>query len=482
MRARILAAVVGLAALALVVSGYTALWLQQLRVEARVDAELSADAEEFRQLHEVGVDPTTGEPFASPEDLVRTAMQRVIPATNEGIGGYVGERMEYTAPVADVAIHEDPELRQVLSQMAVGDRARFVTTTTDLTTYRSAVVPVHPSEEQAEEGMESAALVLVYDLEREQRVFSEVFIIYAAVAAFSLLVVGLVGWIVAGRVLYPIRVLASTSRRIGGGRDELSERIPVSGRDDLAEMTESVNAMLDRLEGSFRAQDQLIHDVSHELRTPITIVRGHLEVLDPADPQDVDATRELTLDELKRMNRVVDDLTTLAQADHPGFVQPEPTDIGILTDEMYDKAVALGQRRWRVSHRAEGVAMMDRERITQAWLQLAANAVKFSPPDSVIALASVISSDEVGFSVRDQGQGIAPEDVDRIFERFERTDRSAPGSGLGLPIVQAIAAAHDGRVEVDSEPGAGSTFTIVIPAPDIIEAEKPLDESEDLLP
>lgn len=474
-RARILAAVVGLAGLALAVSGYTAFAIQQAQVEGRVDAELTADAEQFRVLHEVGVDPATGEAFTSPADLVRTAMARIIPTRNEGIVGLVDGQVAYTSPVTRVRLEQDQELMRALQPHALGDRAMVVTIDTENTSYRAAVVPVRGSaaaaaadpesesggEPEASEESQVGALVLAYDIAAEKRVFAEGFLIYATVALLSLGVVAIVGGAIAGRLLHPVGVLASSARHIG--REDLSERIPVTGNDDLAEMTKSVNEMLDRLEASFRAQDQLIHDVSHELRTPLTIVRGHLEVLDVGDRADVTSTRELTLDELTRMNRVVDDLTTLAQAGRPGFVRRAPTDIGTLTDEVYDKALALGRHRWIVESRAEGSAPVDRERLTQAWLQLAANAVKFSAPGSVIALGSTLTAANLMISVRDQGQGIAVEDQERIFRRFGRTDTSKPGSGLGLPIVTAIAQAHGGRVELDSAPGVGARFTVVIP-------------------
>lgn len=463
-RARILAAVVGLAVLALVVAGYTAFIIQQSQVEARVDAELEADAEQFRVLHEVGVDPGTGEGFASPADLVRTAMERIIPTRNEGIVGMVDGSVMFTSPVSPVALEEDPDLIAALSEYAVSRRANFTTVETPVTTYRAAVVPVHAAGGTADlEGNdhEAAAFVMAYDLAAEKAVFSAGFITYAGVAVLSVLVVGLVGWLVAGRLLNPVRVLATAAHRIS--REDISERIPVSGSDDLAQMTRAFNSMLDRLQGAFRAQDQLVHDVSHELRTPLTIVRGHLEVLDVGDRDDVVATRELTLDELARMNRVIDDLTTLAQADHPGFLRTAPVEVGKLTDEVYDKARGLGARRWLIDARAEGEALLDRERLTQAWLQLAANAVKFSPPDSVISMGSSVRDATIRLSMRDQGCGIAREDMGRIFRRFERSDSSAAGSGLGLPIVEAIAAAHDGRVEVQSAEGAGTTFTIVLP-------------------
>ncbi|MGJ9405345.1 sensor histidine kinase [Nesterenkonia aurantiaca] len=481
-RARILAAVVGLAALALAVAGYTAFAIQQAQVEGRIDAELAADAEQFRVLHEVGVDPGTGEPFTSPAELVRTAMERIIPTRNEGVVGLIDGQVAYTSPVTPVRLEEDEQLLRALESHALSDRATVVTIETDTTSYRTAIVPVQGSvaaeaydsgaEESAEgppeestdgiaEQPQVGALVLAYDLAAEKRVFSEGFLIYAAVALLSLGVVALVGGAIAGRLLHPVGVLASSARNIG--REDLSERIPVTGKDDLAEMTKAVNEMLDRLEASFQAQDQLIHDVSHELRTPLTIVRGHLEVLDAGDPEDVTSTRALTLDELSRMNRVIDDLTTLAQAGRPDFIQRALTDVGTLTDEVYDKALALGRHRWIVESRAEGAAWVDRERLTQAWLQLAANAVKFSAPGSVIALGSELTADQMRIFVRDQGRGIAVGDQERIFRRFGRTDPSTPGSGLGLPIVRAIAQAHAGRVDLDSAPGVGACFTVVIP-------------------
>lgn len=465
-RTRILGAVVGLAALALVVAGYTAFFIQQIQVENRIDAELQADSEQFRLLHDVGVDPSTGESFASPADLVRTAMERIIPTRNEGIVGLVDGRVRYTSPVSPVPLEDDTEFIEAIRPYALSDRAGFTSVTTTTTTYRAAIVPVHgtpgAAQDQGVEGEQDvAAFVMAYDLSAERAVFSDGFRTYAAVAVVSLLVVGLVGWLVAGRLLHPVRVLATTAHRIG--REDLSERIPVSGGDDLAQMTRSVNDMLDRLEGAFRAQDQLVHDVSHELRTPLTILRGHLEVLDIGDREDVAATRELTLDELKRMNRVVDDLTTLAQAEHPDFIQPAPVELGQLTDEVYDKARGLGDRPWLVDARAEGRVLLDRERITQAWLQLAANAVKFSPPGSAIALGSRVRDGRLLLSVRDQGRGIAEEDVEKIFTRFARADRSAPGSGLGLPIVAAIAVAHHGEVQVESEVSVGSTITMALP-------------------
>lgn len=132
---------------------------------------------------------------------------------------------------------------------------------------------------------------------------------------------------------------------------------------------------------------------------------------------------------------------------------------------MLEKARALGDRRWRLARIAATEAYLDPTRITQAWLQLAANAVKYSEPGSTVTLASSLERGMVHLSVGDEGIGIHADELDRIRERFGRGRGSAghDGAGLGLSIVESIVAGHDGRLDITSEPGLGSTFTIVVP-------------------
>ncbi|MFW2514369.1 sensor histidine kinase [Demequina sp. SO4-13] len=478
-RSAILLTVLGLTALALFTAGYSASKLQDRRVDARIDADLNAAAEEFRVLATVGVDPRTGEPFASPEELVRTAMERIIPARNEGVLGIVGGEIAYTTRGADIALENDAELVDALGPLVIGDTATYTTITTERTRYRLAAVPVRTAAdgslvEEADDAVPAydsvAALVLGYDVDAEHAWFNEVFVTYALVAGSSLAVVTAVGWAIAGRLLAPVRVLASTAARIGRG--DVSERIPVTGTDDMARMAASVNDMLDRIETAFESQRQLVGDVRHELRTPLTIVRGHLELMNPDNADDAREVRTLALDEVDRMNRVVSDLTTLATIDRPDFVTLADVRTGPLTDDILDKSVMLGDREWSVEERADVTVLGDRERLTQAWLQLAANAVKFSSTGSAIALGSSWAADAVRLWVRDEGVGIAPEDQERIFERFVRADDgTTEGSGLGLAIVRAIAQAHGGTVHCESTLGEGSVFTIVLPP--VSDAEVP---------
>jgi len=246
---------------------------------------------------------------------------------------------------------------------------------------------------------------------------------------------------------------------------DLTRRIPVQGIDEISELTITFNEMLDRLQAAFASQRDFINDAGHELRTPITIIRGHLELLGD-DPQERRETVELVTDELDRMSRFVDDLLLLAKAEPPNFLILETVDIDLLTEELYAKARALADRDWRLENKGAGRIVADRHRLTQAMMSLAQNATQHTTDQDVITLGSTLTNGNACFWVRDTGEGIAFADRQRLFERFARGSRSrrrSEGAGLGLSIVQAIAVAHGGRVELFSRPGKGSTFTIVIP-------------------
>jgi signal transduction histidine kinase len=263
-------------------------------------------------------------------------------------------------------------------------------------------------------------------------------------------------------VLRPVRTVTQTARSITD--TDLSRRIDVRGRDEVAELAAAFNATLDRLETAFGAQRRFLNDAGHELKTPLTIVTGHLELLGD-DPVEREATVALVLDELDRMSRIVNDLLVLAKAEAPDFLHLETVDVGALTDEVRAKAAALAPRRWTLDARGRGVLVADRQRVTQALVQLAENAAKQTGENDQIAVGSRVEDGEVRFWVRDEGPGIPLQEQERVFTRFAR-GAGAPrgeGSGLGLSIVRAIARAHHGSVELASDEGSGSTFTIVLP-------------------
>lgn len=457
-RTRVLTAVLTLSALGLAVAGLTSYALQRERLDDQIDQVLTRNVEEFRNLADDGVDPETGLPFTSVRGLLRLALQRAVPATNEGTLALVDGEVAWTAPTTvRLRVEEDGDLvRRLAALEPSGTTLRSVDSAT--AHYRVALVPVRVAGDDAE-----GLFVLAFDRGIEHEALTATYRTYALVAVGALLVTGVIGWLVTGRLLAPVRLLRRTAQRITDS--DLSDRIPVRGDDDLSDLARTVNAMLDRLERAFASQRRLLDDAGHELRTPLTIVRGHLELMDAEDPDDVRATRELALDEVDRMQGLVDDLMVLATAERPDFVAPAVTDVAQLTDEVADKARALGGQRWRVTGRAEVDAVVDPRRLTQAMLQLAANAAKFSPPDGEIRIASRVDGDRLELTVSDDGPGIPSADAERVFERFARagSGRGVEGSGLGLPIVAAIAAAHGGTAHAESPPGGGATLVVRLP-------------------
>ncbi|WP_061962198.1 sensor histidine kinase [Demequina flava] len=477
-RARIGLAVALLTGLGLLSAGLVASAILTQEVESRVDDDLVSDVAEFERLAEVGVDPATGEPFESPAAAVRTSMERLIPDPNQGVVGFLDGELEWISRDAQLPLQDDPDFLAAVAPATSDVEVTYQEIVTDVTTYHVAVAPVRSGENGVlvvggpGDGT-VAALVMAYDLDAEVALFQEAFRIYGFVAFGAWIVVSVLAWALAGRLLRPIKTLAETASHIG--RDDLSERIPVTGSDDVSDMTEAVNGMLDRLEAAFRAQADLLNDVSHELRTPITVVRGHLELMDVSDPADTTDVRDLSIDELDRMTALVTDLLTLAKADRPDFITLRATDIADLTHSVLDKASAMGDRSWVIDAAADAVAMLDKDRITQAWLQLVANAVRFSDPGSEVGLGARVADGEVHLWVRDQGVGVPKDQRDRIFSRFVQADPTRQdGSGLGLSIVTAIMHAHGGSVAVDSREGHGSTFTMSLPtSATAIEGEVP---------
>ncbi|GAA4626370.1 signal transduction histidine kinase [Cellulomonas oligotrophica] len=458
-RVRILGAVLVATAAALALSGGVAALLSGVRTDERIDDELRRATEQVRVLAAEGVDPRTGGPFTSAREVVRLAMSRTVPSRHEGMVGLVDGRV--TDVAADSVLLRPEDDAALVARLAATDPAagaRLVTVPGTLTDWRVAVVPVVAAGPQ-----DAAVLVLAWDRTAERRELGTVFTTYAWVAAAATLLVGVVGWLVAGRLLRPIRLLGRTAQQITD--TDQTARLPVRGNDDVAELTRAFNAMLDRIEDAVGAQRALLDDVGHELRTPLTVVRGHLELMDTSDAADAEETRALALDEIDRMGRLVEDLMTLATVGSGEFVRFAPHDAGALTDTVSGNVRPLGARRWGVQERAEGEVLVDAQRLTQAWLQLAANAVKFSDDGSTVLLGSRVRDGWLELWVTDEGVGIAPGDLDRVFDRFARADEdeARPGAGLGLAIVSAIAHAHGGDVGVRSVRGEGSTFTVRVP-------------------
>jgi two-component system, OmpR family, sensor kinase len=313
------------------------------------------------------------------------------------------------------------------------------------------------------QGRQTGALVVVTYLDRTRAGLLDTMRTYALVAGLALLLVtALAGW-QSGRLLSPLRTLRGTAEEIG--ETDLSRRIAVVGNDDITALTRTVNGMLDRLEAAFVDQREFLDDAGHELRTPLTVLRGHLELLDVENPADVEETRALLLDEVDRMARLVGDLILLAKSARPDFVTTGPVGLAGLTSGLLAKARGLGDRDWVLDAAADTTVVVDEQRITQAVLQLADNAVKHTCPGDVVAIGSSYDGRVVRLWVRDSGPGVPPVDRHQIFERFGRSVVAAgdEGFGLGLSIVRAIADAHGGSVCVEDAVPTGARFVITLP-------------------
>ncbi len=443
----------------MLVAGVTSYLVQRERVDDRIDSNLAQEVEEFRETARSGVDPDTGGQFTSVSRFLEVVMQRNVPDHSEGLLTLVDGQPAWV-PGADVELRleDDQEFVQMVANTSETAAIRARTAETSVGTLRYVVVPVSVPGDDA-----SGKYVIAYSRDNEQAELGDAYRTFALVAAVSVVAVGIVGWAVVGRLLRPLRSLRDTAQRISD--TDLSERISVQGSDDVSELARTVNAMLDRLESAFAGQRDALDDAGHELRTPITIIQGHLEVMNTGDAAEVAETRALALDELDRMRRMVDDLVILAKSKRPDFVHPREVQVGAMIDDVLDKATALADRQWRVDARPDIVAPLDPQRITQALLQLLTNAVAFTEDDDTIAIGGQMDGSTLRLWVRDTGPGVDPEAAERIFDRFTRGNTGRrDGSGLGLAIVRAIAEAHHGDVRLDSWSGGGAVFTLELPA------------------
>jgi signal transduction histidine kinase len=464
LRTRILAYVIGLLVLATVLFVAVTTTVLEIRLGNRIDAELSQESAELRRLV-AGNDPQTGQPFAGDvERIFDVYFDRNVPSRNEALMAFVDGRL-YTRSrpaVVPYRLETDAELVAHWAGLTEAERADAATPAGRVEYY---AVPVTYRGET--EGVFVAALFR----DRLADDYDATVLAAGATGLGVLLLGSLLAWRLAGRVVDPVTRLTRTARSIS--ETDLSRRIPVEGRDEVSQQAATFNEMLDRLERAFEEQRRFVDDAGHQLRTPLTIVLGNLELL-PENPVERQETLDMLTDELERMSRIVRDLLLLAKHEQPDFLELATVDVGALTDELASKAAGLAQREWIVESRGQGVIVADRQRLTEAMLQLAENAVAHSGGQAPIRLGSSVSADSARLWVRDEGRGVPPEEQERIFDRFLRSEDGgrSSGSGLGLPIVKAIAEAHGGRVEVRSGVGRGATFTIVVPV-DQHEEEEP---------
>jgi two-component system OmpR family sensor kinase len=297
------------------------------------------------------------------------------------------------------------------------------------------------------------------------------------VAPFVLLLSLPLAYYVGGRTFRPVDQLINEVEAITDGRSLHRRLLTDPSNDELSRLTATLNAMIGRLEHSFAALRRFTADASHELKTPLTVLRADVErAMNPGTRgTERMVALEEALQEIARMADLVDSLLTLARADEGRFdLVREPTRLEPVVREVYETATILGEDAGlavSLPMLEDATVLADGRRLRQLFLNLVTNAIKYTPRGGrvEISLARRPQTNDVAFSVRDTGVGIAAADLPYIFDRFWRADRvrsrssERAGFGLGLAIAQWIAQAHGGVLTVQSRLGRGSLFTVTLP-------------------
>ncbi len=287
-----------------------------------------------------------------------------------------------------------------------------------------------------------------------------------------IVVTGLGGFWLAQRALHPVDRIIYSAQRISSLN--LSERLPVHHTgDELERLSVALNSMIARLDDAFQQTRRFLADASHELRTPLTMMQAELEAIHERTDLKPNI-RELAasgLDEVQRLKTIVEGLLALSRLDAgEALEQRTSVDLAELAATTADQMCLVAEDKGVSVACHSGAKVMvegDRSRLKQVMVNLLDNAIKYTPSGGTVTLKVFTQEDKAVTEVQDNGIGIPPEAVPRVFDRFFRVDkarsRELGGAGLGLAIVKSICVAHGGRVEVQSEEGTGSRFTVSLP-------------------
>ncbi|MGX1703051.1 sensor histidine kinase [Microbacterium sp. NPDC055357] len=455
-RTRLIAVMTLVAAIGLLSVGFVVYLEERERILSQIDELLAANLESARFLVEQGADDSGT--WDSAEQALTTIVQRTAPDDNTGVIGLVDGAPALVPGISlDVDLQSAPGFVPHILKTAPESEPVIGTYTGDDVAWRYLAVPVTIDGDATA----TAGFVIAYDIDAELAEINSAARVFLIASLVTLVVIAVVGVLVTTRLLRPLRQMRETAERVSA--QSLTERLPIVGRDDVSELAQTMNDMLDRLDEALDSQRRLLSDVGHELKTPITIVRGHLEVVDPDDASDVRATRDLVVDELERMSRLVQDLAADAALHGPSPVRLAPTDAADLVQQILRKAQGIEGSDVIAGDIAQVVTALDAARVTQAVLQLAQNAVTHG--GGRMEIASRVAGDALEISVRDHGPGVADDAKPHVFDRFHRgaDAHERSGSGLGLHIVQVIARAHGGSVRVADAAGGGARFVIALP-------------------
>jgi signal transduction histidine kinase len=295
-----------------------------------------------------------------------------------------------------------------------------------------------------------------------------------ALSAIGVIAVGLLLAFLLSRTLTrPIRELTAATRAVSEG--QLEQAVPVRSRDELGELAASFNRMNAELARSTGLRRQMTADIAHELRTPVSVILGHAEAVHDGVMTPSLETFEIIRDEAERLDGLIEDLRTLSRADAgelPIDFQP------VSPAKLLEKVLAIHRQRAvqkNISINLEVESGLpeisaDPARMVQVFSNLVDNALLYIPQGGQVTLSARAVAGDLEFRVKDSGPGVSENELERIFDRFYRSDpsrqRNESGSGLGLAIAKSIVEKHNGRIWAESKPGEGTTIVIHLPIPD----------------
>lgn len=302
----------------------------------------------------------------------------------------------------------------------------------------------------------------------EQRFIRNVGITLAVATMVSLLAAGMTGIFVARSLTKPLQALTTATKKLAAG--EAPAPLEVKSKDELGELTKAFNQMSFDLEKSVELRRQMTADVAHDLRTPLTVIGGYVEAIRDGDLPVSAERMDLISAEIAHLNKLVADLRTISQAD-AGELELHYQELAL--DELLEKSLRLFELQAQQSEidlsieASSGLFVWgDETRLLQVMENLLSNALRHTPKGGEVKIGSREEGEKVLIWVRDSGSGIGPEELDMIFERFHRGDKSRHNetsqSGLGLAISRAIINGHEGRIWAESQPGEGMQIWIAL--------------------
>jgi two-component system, OmpR family, sensor histidine kinase BaeS len=306
----------------------------------------------------------------------------------------------------------------------------------------------------------------------EQELQSSLNRLHLVAGAVSALAALLLAFLLAETLSRPLRRIHYAARRIEEG--DLAARVEPGGDPEMHAVAHALNRLAETLQHEEEIRKESVADLAHELRTPVSALLSRIEAAQDRVLADEKANLEAMHAEALRLARLLDDLTRLAEAERPGFLVEKTAvdlaEVGRREAEAFEPFFAAKGVRF-AAHVEPVTVRGDADRLGQVVSNLLSNALRYTEPGGRVELRVAAAGATAVVEVADTGAGIGPEDLRHVFKRFWRGEksrsRSTGGAGIGLAIVHELVRAHDGRIDVESHPGAGSTFRVVLP---IVEA------------